>query len=130
MSPRLWVLFTLVDVGPKGPKKVSLSLQLASTWENDEVTGTALEGTFPKVSPRSATCSLQVRLWLTDLLAPSVHLWCAAAAVRESAHAVTSPSLVLWGVKWPLNARLMMNAHVWRRKECLSSGGMGTALFP
>lgn len=100
MPPRLWVLFTLVDVGPNGPKKVSLSLQLASTWEKDKVTVTALEGTlyiFPKVSPSSATCSLRVRLWLTDLLAPSVHLWCAAAAVRESAHAVTGPSLILWG---------------------------------
>lgn len=71
----------------------------------NEATITALEGPlciFPKGSPSSTPCSLLGRLWLTDLLTPSVHLWCAAAAVRQSSHAVTCPSLVLQGDRqWP-----------------------------
>lgn len=95
LSERLQVLFTLVDIRPNSPEKVSLSFQLASTWEENEAIVIALEGMlciFPEVSPSSALCSLQGRLWLTVLLAPSVHLWCTAAAVRKSVHAATDPS--------------------------------------
>jgi len=114
----------------KQPKDFSV-FQTCQNMGRNEATITALGllCIFPKVSSSSAPCNLQCWLWFTDSLAPSVHLWCAGAAVKESAHRVTSPSLVLQGERqWPSGP--LTNAHVWLREECACRGGVGAALFP
>lgn len=92
-----------------------------------EATVTALEGCCVFFSKSLPQLSLLQFSRLTDLLAPSVHLW-HAAAVRASVCAVTGPSLVLRGVKWAVNTLLMTNAswiagrreHIQRVKHCFS----------
>lgn len=147
-SKQLKKRFSTVDIDTLTVSKAAGPLFLSKPWTLEEgspvsptfqrmgkteATVTALEGLLgisSKAFPGSSPCSLQGRLWLSDFTDHTVHLWCVAAASRLSAHAGTSPSLVLQGVEWPLSAQRMAKVHVCLKKECISREGVGTDLFP